>query len=90
MSDKPMTNLTNTVPKARVNGAIGGTAQKSGGLFSNEGVIGKLFTTEGSIGITVTTWEDRRKHELTVWYRNQYRLQKLPGVAATDNLSLHP
>lgn len=81
MSDKPITNLTDTVPKAmdeqgsvgkqftgttvaswsaRSNlifipekGAIGGTAQKIGGPFDKEGVIGKQFTTEGSIGGTV-------------------------------------
>lgn len=35
------------------NGAIGGTAQKIGGPFDKEGMIGKQFTTEGSIGGTV-------------------------------------
>ncbi|KAF5604821.1 hypothetical protein FPCIR_674 [Fusarium pseudocircinatum] len=64
MSDKPTTNLANTVPKVMdeqgsvgkqftENGAIGGTAQKIGGPFDKDGVIGKQFTAEGSIGGTV-------------------------------------
>ncbi|KAL5588070.1 hypothetical protein FOVSG1_013206 [Fusarium oxysporum f. sp. vasinfectum] len=64
MSDKPTTNLTDTVPKAMdeqgsigkqftEKGAIGGTAQKIGGPFDKDGMIGKQFTAEGSIGGTV-------------------------------------
>ncbi|KAI1009891.1 hypothetical protein LB503_011539 [Fusarium chuoi] len=64
MSDNPLTNLTDSVPKAMdeqgsvgkqftENGAIGGTAQKIGGPFDKEGVIWKQLTTEGSIGGTV-------------------------------------
>jgi hypothetical protein len=34
-------------------GAIGGTAQKIGGPFDKDGVIGKQFTADGSIGGTV-------------------------------------
>lgn len=31
-------------------GAIGGTADKVGGPFDKEGMIGKQFTTEGNLG----------------------------------------
>jgi hypothetical protein len=34
---------------------IGGAAQKLGGPFDKEGVVGKQFTTEGSIGGSVET-----------------------------------
>ena len=35
------------------NGAIGGTAEKIGGPFDKDGIVGKQFTTEGSIGGSV-------------------------------------
>jgi hypothetical protein len=35
------------------NGALGGTAEKIGGPFDKDGVVGKQFTTEGSIGGSV-------------------------------------
>ncbi|KAF5660161.1 hypothetical protein FHETE_9134 [Fusarium heterosporum] len=64
MSDKPTTNLTDTVPKAMdeqgaigkhftERGVIGGTAQKIGGPFDKDGVVGKQFTKDGAIGGTV-------------------------------------
>lgn len=34
-------------------GAIGGTAQKVGGPFDKDGIIGSNFTADGSIGGTV-------------------------------------
>ena len=34
-------------------GAIGGTAQKVGGPFAKDGMIGSNFTADGSIGGTV-------------------------------------
>ena len=34
-------------------GAIGGTAQKIGGPFDKEGVIGKQFKPDGALGGTV-------------------------------------
>ncbi|KAM7203428.1 hypothetical protein V8F20_004022 [Naviculisporaceae sp. PSN 640] len=34
-------------------GAIGGTAQKIGGPFSEDGIIGHRFTTDGIVGASV-------------------------------------
>ena len=42
-------------------GALGGTAQKMGGPFDKEGVLGKQFTTAGALGGTAQGLADKNQ-----------------------------
>ena len=42
-------------------GALGGTAQKVGGPFDKDGVVGKQFTTEGTLGGTAQGLADKNQ-----------------------------